>query len=561
MPENTDTEVSTVPQIPEIVQKYLDPIAGDSATGKDAANEEEYFLLNMEMPKTKPDYQKCIELADVILREKSKDVKVASWLCFALFRTEKIQGLKDGLNIIYQLLNKYENNLFPENTIHRSKAIQFINADRFYKLVEREQINKSNAKDVIEADEILNQIIELNKKLFPENTPVLKSILEVLKNHVEKANSLLTSPKPAEQVKKETPENKEAASKPPGVERPRPQTPSPPVSAAPSDIKISNEKDAIVQLRKILGFFFETNQDGTQKEKVPETTSVFGITRQLQWGNIFRPADTDKVTQIEAPNQIIQGKMKEWFSSNNWDTLIPRVELSFLKPNSEYPYWLDLQRYVAKALEQKGGVYAQAAEDIKIQLAKLLLRFPDFHQLKFKDKNTPFADVETIKWINDEVKSSLSGGKGSESIILPPIMGEDFNPINKEYEAFVKELPNKFEENVLKLQDGIKTDTRIKGKFLRRLNLANYCYEAKQYNLAKINLIELKKLIDDYNIIEWESALCTSVWQSLYLTNLKLIEESQDKDSKQSIQQEQKELFSKIAKYDGILAIKISQKK
>ncbi len=160
--------------------------------------------------------------------------------------------------------------------------------------------------------------------------------------------------------------------------------------------------------------------------------------RQLQWGNIFRPPDTDKVTQIEAPNQIIQGKMKEWFSTNNWDTLIPRVELSFLKPDSEYSYWLDLQRYVTKALEQKGGIYTQAAEDIKIHLARLLNKYPDFHQLKFKDKQTAFADSETIKWINEEVKTALSGGKGKESIMLPPIMGEDYRPINEEYEKLCK---------------------------------------------------------------------------------------------------------------------------
>ncbi len=549
-------------EIPEIVQKFLEPIPGDSETGKDAANEEEYFLLNMEIPKMKPDYAKCLDLSEKILTEKSKDLKVASWLCFALFRTEKIQGLKDGLNIIYHLMNKYENKLFPENEVHRSKAIQFINSARFYKLVEREEIIKSNAKDIVEAEKILNQIEELGKKLFPENPPVLKSLLEAVQGHVEKANSLLTPAKPASQPERtQQTETKESPAKTSQPERPKPQPSVATGSSTSKEIKVSNEKDATFQLRKLLGFFFEIEQDGSKKEKVPDSPFVFGISRQLQWGNIFRPPDTDKVTQIEAPNQIIQGKMKEWFSTNNWDTLIPRVELSFLKPDSEYPYWLDLQRYVTKALEQKGGIYTQASEDIKIHLARLLNKYPDFHQLKFKDKQTAFADSETVKWINEEVKTALSSGKGKDSIILPPIMGEDYKPINEEYEKYVGDLPNNFEENVLIMQEGIKTDTRVKGKFLRRLNLANYCFEASQFNLAKINLIELKKLIDDYNIIEWEQALCTSVWQSLYLTNGKLIEEAEDKESKQTLMQEQKELFSKIAKYDGILAIKISQKK
>ncbi len=180
--------------ISEFVQEYLEPISGDSPTGNDAKNEEEYFKLNMEIPKTSPDYKKCIELADVILKEQSKDIKVAAWLCFALFRTEKIKGLKDGLSVIYHLLNNFENNLFPSNNVHRSKAIQFINSTRFYKLVEREEINSLNANDLIETENILSKIIDESKKLFPENVPVLKAIAAVLKSHVEEAKTI-TSPK------------------------------------------------------------------------------------------------------------------------------------------------------------------------------------------------------------------------------------------------------------------------------------------------------------------------------------------------------------------------------
>jgi hypothetical protein len=107
------------------------------------------------------------------------------------------------------------------------------------------------------------------------------------------------------------------------------------------------------------------------------------------------------------------------------------------------------------------------------------------------------------------------------------------------------------------MHKGIQTDERRKGKFLRRLNQANYCFAAKQYNLAKINLLELKKLIDENYLAEWESALCTSVWQSLYLTNSKIVMDMDKGVSKVNIESEQEELFSKIAKYNGVLAIKL----
>jgi len=566
MPETEDIVIS------EFVQEYLEPISGDSPTGNDAKNEEEYFKLNMEIPKTSPDYKKCIELGDVILKEQSKDIKVATWLCFALFRTEKIKGLRDGLSIIYHLLNQFENNLFPSNNVHRSKAIQFINSSRFYKLVEKEDINSLNANDLIEAETTLSQIIKESTKLFPENVPVLKAITAVLKSHVGKAKKI-TSPSKKE---KET-DQEEMAANSDTIEHFEEQVETdttqiteekkkaqqsalkatPPSTPA---IKFTSEKNNISQLRQILTFFFEIQEDGVKKEKVPDSHFVFGLSRILQWGKLSSPPDTDKVTQIEAPNQIIRGKIKEWFESNNWDTLIPRIEINFLKADSVFRYWFDAQRYLVKALEQKGGKYILSVEEIKIQLARLLSRVPKIHTLKFKDKKTPFADDETIQWINDEVMSILGKGYSSESVILPPIIGEDYDSINKEYEAACSELPDNLEENLAVMQKAIDADMRRKGKFLRRLNLANYCIQAKQFHLAKVNLFELKDIIEEYNLANWETALSTAVWQSLYLTNKKLLSDSKDEEAKIKIEKEQKELFSKIAKYDGILAIKLTQK-
>lgn len=546
-------EVSEI-VIPDFVQEYLEPIPGGSPAGVDAANEEEYFKLNMEIQKTTPDYKKCIELCDIILKEKSKDIKVSCWLCFALFRTEKIKGLKNGLNILYYLLNKFENNLFPPNESHRSKAIQFLNTPRFFKLIERETIDKSNADDIIEADKILSQIIIENEKLFPSNVPVLKSFIEAVKMHVEAAEALNT-PAKKEEPKTSTVERNHVQQNASAVK----PIAKPPASTVSSDINITSEKDAIIQLRKLLLYFFEDNSEGNKKEIVPESSFIFGLSRQFQWGRIFRPLDVDKVTQIEAPNQIIQAKIKEYYSTNNWDALIPRIEINFLKPESEFIYWFDAQRFVTKALEQKGGSYLQAANEIKIQIASLLKRIPDLHLLKYKDKQTPFADKETLKWLDEIKLSSADGSEDGKAFILPPIMGEEYDSINKEYEKACNDQPEKFEENLALMQNQILNDQRIKGRFLRRLCLANYCFHAKHFNIAKINLLELQKLINEYNLTEWEPALCTAVWESMYIINSEIIA-GLKKDDTSEIEKEQKDLLYKITKYDGLLAIKLLNK-
>ncbi len=560
--------------VSDFIREYLEPIPGDSPAGIDAANEEEYFKLNMEIAKTAPDYKKCIEYAGTILKEKSKDIKVACWFCFALFRTEKVKGLKEGLNLIYNLLSKYENDLFPANTPHRSKALQFLNTSRFYKLVEKEEINKSNAPDIIEAGKYFSGIMEESEKLFATDKPVLKAVKDTIDSHVETANSILA---PVKQSVQQAEAEKSSTPKPPqedSIEKAKDVVVTAegkiekksgeehivmmPVTS-PKETKISSDKDAVAQFRQALTFFFEEQQEGGKKEKVPEASFVFGLSRQLQWSRLVRPIDNDKMTQIEPPNKIIQGKIKEWHAAGSWDNLIVRIETNFLKPDSEFPYWLDPQRYVTKALEQKGGNFIKAAEEIKFHLARLLYRIPDLPELKFRDMQTPFADEETINWINEEVKNIL--GAKAESTALPPIIAENYDHINNEYERVCKELPQKFEENLHLLQQGVESDTSLKGKFLRKLNIASYCLNAKQFDLSKVFLAELKKEIDDYNLSDWEPALSTAVWKTYYQINSKIIDETKNRDETALLEKEQKELFNKIAKYDGILAIKLNQNK
>lgn len=144
-------------------------------------------------------------------------------------------------------------------------------------------------------------------------------------------------------------------------------------------------------------------------------------------------------------------------------------------------------------------------------------------------------------------------------MLLPPIMGEDYFPISEDYKKACEELPANFEINIAKMQQKISGDTRRKGRFLRLLNLSNLCIEAKQFQLAKVHLLQLNNKIEEYNLAEWEPALCVAVWQSTYLVNNTLLE-TKDKEIKNTIELEQTNLFSKIANYDGVLAIKLSNK-
>ena len=569
------TEVAEI-ELPDEVAELLEPIKGDSPVGQDANTVDEYFKLNMEIGKVSPNYKICTELAVTILSEKSKDLWVACWLCFSWFRLDGMAGFKNGLSLILNLLQKFGENIHPAKVNYRSKAIQYLNAGRFYKLLEKEEIKEANAKDVLEAQNIFNELVKECTKQFPDNLPVLKSIEQTISDLVEKSKKYAKKekvPEKVEQPKEEIAEQKQTEEKKPAEEivRETVEVTKEVKTTSAKTVEISTQKgepdsapttdkEAISLIRKHLKFFFEESGDD-KKLKVPNDPYIYSMSRSLVWGKMTLPPNKENITQVDPPNAVIQNKVLEWFTSNDLDVLIPRIELNLLNPDSGFQYWLDVQRFVCKALEQKGGSFTKAAEEIKISLAMLLNRYPQLLDLKFKNKETAFADKDTLSWIKNEVQAVLGSGKGNEEpLLLPPIMGEDYNSINAEYEKACKELPKYFEVNIAKMQSQISGDTRRKGRFLRQLNLANLCVEAKQHRLAKVHLLQLIDKIEEYNLAEWEPALCVAVWQSTYLVNNNLLE-TEDKESKKLVESEQAKLFAKIANYDGVLAIKLSNKK
>jgi type VI secretion system protein VasJ len=542
--------------IPNEIQEYLEPIPGDSPVGSDASDVEEFFKLSMEFPKTVPDYKNWIELSEIILKEKSKDIKVASWLCFALYRTENIKGFKEGLILVNELLKRYGNDLFPANPVLKNKAIQFLNTGRVTKLLEREEINKANANDALQIKELLTQILTECEKLFPENIPVLQALQEIFITHTESAKKALNPP-PA-------PERKP----PPQKSRQEPRVSDSSQTREEATVMVktlapASEDEAILQLRRTLVHLYEYNENGESKERTPDSFFAFGIGRLLQWSGLQLPPHEDKITNIEPPNDTIRRLIPQWFNENKFEIIIPRIELEFIRDNSEFRYWFDAQRYLVTALESKGGSYSTAAADIKYHLARLIKRLPELPSLIFSGGEVPFADKETNMWL-DEVSRSVSSGGGSGSggsSVVSPIVDPSYDDLKIEYQQAVSQLPSKFEENFEKMHQGLNSEERIKGKFLRRLNLANFCYEAKHYNVAKVFLEEIRILIDELKLGEWEPALSAAAWQSLYLTNVQLLFITDGEAAKSNIEKQQEELYYKIAKYNGILAINLEQQK
>jgi type VI secretion system protein VasJ len=547
---------------PETVIELLDPVSGESKTGADAANGEEYFRLDMEVGKVNPNYDVCIELAKTILKEKSKDLRVASWLCFAWYRSEKIEGLKNGLILILGLLKTFGDDLFPANPVYRQKALRFLNSSRFVRLLENESIDAKNSSLFIEIEPIFQNFVQEIKEQYPGLEMEFKEIQKVLEGHIGESKKISNSPpekdSTADEIKSDIPrpgkeeevdEKKEEKTSREEVS-PKPQSGA---SDQTGEADVITEKNAVFSIKKILRSLHKREEALKRNEPF-----VFGVSRTLVWGRLVAPPEENKRTQVPAPDVTVKNTLKEWFVKGKWDKVISAVELNFLDEDSSIKYWLDAQKFVVEALENLEGNSGDTAEEVKFQLAAFLRRYPRFLDLRFDD-DSPFADEDTVKWIEKKIRPLYESGKQNEEV-LPPILGEDYESINEEYRQATNELPENFEINVDKMQQGMEKETRRKGRFLRTLNLANFCIQAKEYSLAKVQLTALLEKINAYQLTQWEPALSVAVWESTYVVNSKLLQIEKDSEHVSFLEKQQRELFSKIGSYDGVLALKLANR-
>lgn len=572
-PESTDQEKKEEEKIPlpNTVADLLEPISDKTPTGEDIEKTEdqdvmvEFMTLESEMGKfSGNDYEKCAQDCQRLLLERTKHLRIAIWLMISWFRFTGLAGIRDGLALVYYLLTRFPEELHPRDKTLRANTLQLLNSDARIKLIEKTDPDESNAPTFIDIHRIFSAILAVCDDQFKDKSPRFGEIRGILDEKGQEAKALLEQKEnrskktPQQRSKPETSRERgrDGAARSSGSATPSLTTGE---AVSPRELEINRDQDAQLAMKKVLEYYFEEETGGGKTRKVPEKASIYGMSRVYRWGDLGGlPPAKDNVTQIEAPNQPKQNYIRKLVSNKDWDTLIPEIEANFLS-RADFLYWIDAQRFVVKALEAKGEPLAQAAEEIKYHLAHLLKRLPGLTKLVFKDKDTPFADKETVQWIEDEIQTAFGNGQVKEKI-LPPIMGEEYESINTMYEEACEALPADFEKNLKMMQDSVSGDTRPKGRFLRLLSCANFCYVARQYAIARVLFHELHQKIEQYHIIEWEQALCVAVWQSTYLNNTKLLKTELPDDDRRPIQQEQRQLFDHISKYDSILALSLMNK-
>lgn len=531
MPEDA-LEATLSPLLEDVVE----PLAGDSPVGEDVSYDDDFLSLKDDVDQLSSvnpegvDYERIVESCRAILGRKSKDLRVATYLALALSRTAGYQGILDGLLAQKLLVERFWEPMFPpiRRMKARQNAFQF-SAERLTETLRGLKPRAGDRQSIEAALETLKALQAFTMESMGEEAPVLSGLARALEEALRKVPKEQTaeaskSPLPSGDAAPSAPATPEASSVPQSTAAP----------SAPADVQ--TESEALEHVLGLAGFL---------REQAHDDPTSYRLARCVRWDAITaEPTNQGGKTMFQDPaphrltylNTLLEGK--------EWKTLLDVAEEAFRE--LPFHFWLDLQRFVAAALEGLGGEYAAARQSVILETALLVKRVRTLPQLTFSG-GAPFADAKTKFWLEDTVAPVLASGSSNATA------GDDQELTGQFDEAKRLAAAGKLAEAIGVLQDGLQHDAARRGRFFRRYYMAQICMQADKPAVARPILEQLEAEIDAFALHEWEPNLAMDVWSQLHQCYGLL--PADDETTKRSIEEQSQRVFARICQVDAARAL------
>jgi type VI secretion system protein ImpA len=490
------------------------------------------------------DYLLVIKLAGEALATKSKDLQVAAWLTEAILRKEGFQGLKAGLELIKGLIENFWDTLYPElddgDAEMRAAPLEWLGtrmdaALRSVPLTRRganwfqfkesrvvgyeaaadtdakaEARNAAIAEGKMSGEEWDGAVAATPKAFYAGMEETLDGILEITESlgaiGEEKFGDVAPSFGPmrttVEEIRHtvhgllqkkrevEPDEGVEAAvsvEEVPATEEETLATRSPAPPREPAD-----QEDAFQRVTAVAAYL---------RRNDPSSPLPYLLLRGLRWGEL-RAAGTDvDANLLEAPPTRTRQALKKAANDSDWAQVLELGEAAMGLPCGRG--WLDLQRYVFRAANELG--YYQVASAIRAEVNGLLADYPALRQAALLD-DTPAANPETQAWLDE-----IAAAAPAEAGYAPPAMEKDGQPeaveaVDANDLALQAARSGRPQEAIEILSREAMAEKSGRGRFQRRLQLAQLCMTMGYERIAHPILEQLATEIDSRGLEGWEAA-------------------------------------------------------
>jgi type VI secretion system protein ImpA len=513
------------------------------------------------------DYPLVLKLCRDALTKRGKDLQIAGWMTEALLQLEGFAGLRQGLQLIYRLLDTYWDSVYPQMdedgdlelraTPLRWVGSQLDSAIRFVPLTKgghnwyqyKESLtiaNEEDARNDPSRQAVRDEAIA-EGKLTPEEfdrgfdaTPAtfckqvydeLTSLLEFVATLQEFCNekfgdaspefrSLRLSLEEVHQTARILIKRKGISDAPDqeGAE-PAEEAEAAPDASAPQDsdpaarqaprrssggAEPASSEDAADRILAAVRFLRKEN---------PANPAPYLIARALRWGELRATGGVPDPAVMVAPPTDVRVSLKRLATEGSWDQVLQIAEDAAARPCGRA--WLDVQRYVCYGLSFAGN--DPIAQAILSGLRSLLADLPQLVQWTLAD-DTPTANPETMQWLKDQ---NVLPGSTTEPVAVeasqpaqerwsPPPPAADYDAAEPAppdpYDLAMEAARSGHVEDALGiLSREVAHERSGRGRFLRRVQLAQVCLATGNDEIGRPILQEIAEEIQQRQLEDWEN--------------------------------------------------------
>ena len=451
----------------------------------------EYEALESELGKAQsmhgtgqPDWQKVLVTSEQVLRQQSKDLRVAVWLTWALHQRESFPGLLAGLGLLRCLCEQHWSAVYPEKLRTRGAAFSWL-VLRLEPLF-TQSLSLQSQQPLFQAVlEHLARLDELWALHLADDAPMLLPIRRQLAGRLERAaqgeptGSVVSGV--LAQVKQATTQ----------LLKPEPV--------------VDNEKDAHKvlrtlqeQARPLCAWWLRQNATDLRALRLNRTLAWLALVS-------YPDADNDRVTTLRGPAPDKLKRYQERFAQGLYADLLIELEASL----AGAMFWFDGLHKLWQCLEALQADLAMT--ELEVSFALMLQRLPNLAEFRFHD-GTPFADANTRDWIARQVTCHLHRPESAATMI-----DTDAQP----WEVALQGAALRLRQDGLKVlvhefTQGMHTARSDRARFHWRLAQARLCVQAGKHEVAKIQLEHLDHQLQRSGLERWEPELALQVTQLLH---------------------------------------------
>lgn len=494
------------------------PIAEASPCGENARYEPNFELLEAELAKQESltsetvDWSKVVELSSSLLTSTSKDLLVASYLCYGLLITEGYIGLAVGFKILADMSESHWDCLFPPIKRLRARATAFTwLAEKVGLIVTEKPPQPDESEVIVSVAALLKNLDNILVDKMGDQAPMLADVSRPLKNYLQSAKAELAKSEKVEE------------SAVPAVAEKELETQQPTSALIVNAPQIVTKSKQTTQAKALVTGPIESEADSKKVLRQLQTTArdiaSFWSSQKLADPRLYRlsrvasfmvvenaPPANEGITQIMAlPVERLKFFEKKMNAGDFLD-LIPELE----KTIARSPFWLDGHFLVVKALRASGAEFTKAAETVIRETANFLLRIPELINLQFADQ-TPFASDQTKMWLQAEVLTSTSVDQAGQ---------ENNNGVDSWVAALTEAsqlAASGDSDAALELiNKGIKQAGQQRDQMYWRCSLAELLLKVGHAASATSILEQMTQQIDQQQLSIWEPVLLSHIYNLLF---------------------------------------------